>query len=87
MWLLQGQLQLQTHGLENAPQLHLGFWQAYVTGSCSVCLCLQRQRRIQAPSATAQKGVVENSYQGGLPMTSTASSQVFSWRGTGATFT
>lgn len=60
MWLLQEQSQLQTHGLENAPHLQLGFWQAYVTGSCSVCLCLQRQRRIQAPSATAQAGLVES---------------------------
>lgn len=46
-----GWLQLQTHGLWNFRHWHLAFLQACVTGSWSVCLCLQLHFRIQEPSA------------------------------------
>lgn len=42
-----------TQGLSNPAQLHEALLQAWgAPGAWSVCLCLQRHFRIQAPSAT-----------------------------------
>jgi hypothetical protein len=41
-----GWSQLHTQGELNPVQEHAAFLQAWLVGSCSVCLCLQRHRRI-----------------------------------------
>jgi hypothetical protein len=55
LWSDQGWSQLHTQGLSKHWQLQPGLAQRRVAGSCSVCLCLQRQRKTQAPSATMKK--------------------------------
>ena len=53
LWDAHGWPQLQFHGLWNPLHaLHPGLMHFLVTGSCSVCLCLQLHRSTQAPSAT-----------------------------------
>lgn len=54
-----GWSQLHTHGLSKPAQSHLGLAHLCVPASCSMPLCLQRQRSVQEPSATMKKKALQ----------------------------